>query len=1113
MSVFLNVDPGAWVASNELAFAFRDAFPVSPGHTLVAPRRVVPAWWDATTDEQHALVELVNRVKVRLDAEFAPAGYNVGFNAGEAAGQTVPHLHVHVIPRFVGDMADPRGGVRHVITARGNYRGDNPDPRMGEATLVTPFDGHLKLELIRCLVRDEFDRIDLIVSFVKRSGIELIARRLDDALARGARIRLLTTDYLSITDTESLGFFLDRLGGDSPGDLAVRVFSDPSTSFHPKAYIFSSSATGDGVALVGSSNLTRSGISDGVEWNVRSFGTRQLVEEFERVWADRRAVPLTTEWLARYDTERRAQLLERVNGPGIDEDAAALVAGESDEALAPWSVQAEALSALEATRLDGHAAGLVVMATGLGKTWLAAFDSTRPEFRRVLFVAHRDEILAQSRDVYRRIRPAGRLTLFTGSGREPDGDVVFASVQSLQRNLAAFDPEQFDYIVVDEFHHAAAATYRRVLAHFRPRFLLGLTATPERADNADLLALCADNLVYDCDLADGINRRLLSPFRYRAIPDVAEYEHIPWRNGRFDPTELTARIATEARAQQVHDEWHDAGGAGRRTIGFCCSVAHADFMAEFFRNRGVGAVAVHSGRSSSPRAESLERFATGAVPVLFTVDLFNEGVDLPETDLIMMLRPTESSVVFLQQLGRGLRRASGKERLDVVDLVGNHRGFLLKARLLARLAGFTGLTDREAIDVLDRRSDELDDGVGLPEGCSIVVDPEVVDLLRELLGPLRQQDLMIELIRQWVDEHGRRPSALELAVRSGRTLQFNAQGGWFGQLDRLGLLSPEERQVLGRLRSFLLWIEHGSYTKSYKLVTFQALLQLDALRGDVRIGELAAVARWIILRDGELLADLSDAAAAFADPSRPTTEEWERYWLRNPIRALSTPNRGDDAWFRIDGDRLRLTNPIDADLGEMVEEMVGEIVEYRLHRYKVGQSARRVGVVRRPMLDGVELDATFSVQSTGPVATSIVLESAGGKIGTAGARNTDYVRGFDVVLGRLARLGARLADAYIDTSTTGALSVADRRLDPGPGRRYPVDLAAVDDLEAMRRMMLRSMARAGRTATSKGGGNARKRARLVIELPQPWTAEALAETLARDDGEDVGSRQLRLTSL
>jgi superfamily II DNA or RNA helicase/diadenosine tetraphosphate (Ap4A) HIT family hydrolase/HKD family nuclease len=1109
MSVFFSIDPSAWVAHNELAFAVRDAFPVSPGHTLVVTRRLVATWWDATLEEQHAVLDLVDRVRRRLDAEYGPAGYNVGFNAGAAAGQTVAHLHVHVIPRFVGDMADPRGGVRHVIPGRGNYLAATPSEPADEAALVTPLDGHLKLELIRCLIREDLDRIDLVVSFVKRSGIDLIARRVDEALERGATIRLLTTDYLSITDAEALGFFLDRLGDRPAGRLEVRVFSDPATSFHPKAYIFSSSATGDGVAFVGSSNLTRSGITQGIEWNVRSFGTRQLVEEFDRLWADPRSIPLTAEWLARYDADRRALLLDRTAAPS-DDDAAAFAAGEEDEPIRPWSVQAEALTALEATRLDGHAAGLVVMATGLGKTWLAAFDSTRPEFRRVLFVAHRDEILAQSRDVYRRIRPSGRLTLFTGGEREPDGDVVFASVQSLHRNLAAFDPEGFDYVVVDEFHHAAATTYRKVLAHFRPRFLLGLTATPERADNADLLALCADNLVYDCGLVDGVNRGLLSPFRYRAIPDVADYEHIPWRNGRFDIEELTAQVATEARARQVHDEWSAAGGTSRRTIGFCCSIAHADFMAAYFRDRGVRAVAVHSGPSTSPRAESLEQFAAGTLPVLFTVDLFNEGVDVPAIDLVMMLRPTESSVVFLQQLGRGLRRTEGKSRLDVVDLVGNHRGFLLKARLLTKLAGYADLTDRESVDMLAGRAEELADGAGLPDGCSIVVDSEVVDLLRAMLGPVRAQDRMIELIRQWVDEHERRPTALEIAVLSASALQFRSQGGWFGQLEQLGLLSDIERQVLAELKPFLLWVEHGNYTKSYKLVTLLALLQLDGLRSPVRVGDVAAAARWILFRDVELLVDLSNAGSAFADPSHPSVEEWERYWRRNPIEAMTTPSRGEDPWFSLDGDLLRLITPIGGDRDDTVEEMVRELVEYRLHRYKVGQSARRVGQSRRPSVDGVEIDATFTVESTGPIATSVVIEAAGGKSGTKGARNLAYSDGFACVLERLASVGARIIDACVDTDTTSRLSFADRRLSSGAGRSYPIDLASEVDLVTLQSALSQSMAKVGRSPDAKGSGDRRKRIRLIVDLPDPWTSAALADMLAA--GAPTGPVPLRATS-
>ncbi len=1101
MSVFLDLDPSNWVGSNELAFALRDGFPVSPGHTLVIPRRLIAEWWEATPAERLAMFELVDDIKRRLDEEFAPDGYNVGFNAGSAVGQTVGHLHLHVIPRFDGDVPDPRGGVRHVIPERGNYLGPTGPRARAAPTLITQFDGHLRLELLRCLIREDLDRIDLLVSFVMRSGIDIVKGRLDDALARGAHVRLLTTDYLQVTDSSALGFFLDRLDSDGPGRLEARVFSDPSTSFHPKAYIFSSSESGSGVAFVGSSNLSYSGISTGVEWNIETREVDNLIGQFDRLWTDERSLPLTAAWLARYEQSRAARRLAMEDGAQATSDdlpAVAELEAEAEQPIQPWSVQAEALSALTATRLDGHRAGLVVMATGLGKTWLAAFDSTRPEFRRVLFVAHRDEILKQARDVYRQIRPGGQLTLFTGEERDADGDVVFASVQSLHRNLGRFDAETFDYIVVDEFHHAAAHTYRKVIAHFRPEFLLGLTATPSRADNADLLALCSDNLIYDCGLVEGVNRQLLSPFRYRAIPDVADYEHIPWRNGRFDPEELTAQIATQQRAQQVLDEWAALDGPSRHALGFCCTIAHADFMADFFRRNGVAAVAVHSGGSSSPRTESLDRLEEGAVSVIFTVDLFNEGLDVPSIDLVMMLRPTESGVVFLQQLGRGLRRSKSKQALEVIDLVGNHRSFLLKARLLAELAGYRNLSDREAVRLLAGEDDTaVDWTTDLPDGCSIVIEPEVVDLLQQLVGPASANDRLVELARQWIDEHeGRRPTALELTMISGEPFKLKQQGGWFGLMRRLGVLSSEEERVVDLAGDFLLSIEHGSYTKSYKLITLLSCLQLEQLRSGALVPDLARVSRWMIFRDSDLVADVADAGSAFADVTQPTAAEWESYWRRNPIAAYTTSNNRAPAWFSLVEDRFTLSLDVPEELGPIFDALVEEITEYRLHRYLVGQKARRVGESRRPLRDGRELDATFVVETTGGVPTSIVIESAGGTAGSKDARNTDYVAGFDVVLERLRTIGARLADAYIDTRSTANLSVADRRLDPGEGMRYPLDLAMIQDLQAVRRSLLRSMGKAGRAPGVKGGGNSRKRTRLVIALDDTWTAAGLADAIA-----------------
>ena len=308
--------------------------------------------------------------------------------------------------------------------------------------------------------------------------------------------------------------------------------------------------------------------------------------------------------------------------------------------MIPHAIQQEALKALVATRQEGFSAGLVVLATGLGKTWLSAFDSDRSEFGRVLFVAHREEILNQAIDNFRRVRPNASIGRMISAQRETNADLLFASVQTLGRteHLNGFAATAFDYIIIDEFHHAAAATYRRIIDYLQPKFLLGLTATPERMDGGDLLTLCQENVVFEASVPDGVSAGLLCAFQYFGVPDVVDYANIPWRNARFDPTELTAAVATEARAQNALEQYRKHGA--ERCIAFCCSQRHANFMADFFSKRGVRAVAVHAGGESAPRSTSLQHLESGELDVIFSVDIFNEGVDVPNIDTILMLRPT-----------------------------------------------------------------------------------------------------------------------------------------------------------------------------------------------------------------------------------------------------------------------------------------------------------------------------------------------------------------------------------------------------------------------------------------------------------------------------------------
>jgi hypothetical protein len=564
------------------------------------------------------------------------------------------------------------------------------------------------------------------------------------------------------------------------------------------------------------------------------------------------------------------------------------------------------------------------MATGLGKTWLAAFDTARPQFRRVLFVAHREEILRQSLDVFRRVRPDADLGLYYGGEKHPDAGVLFAGVRTLAGNLHRFPPDRFDYVVVDEFHHAAARSYRRVIDHFQPEFLIGLTATPNRMDGADLLALCSDNLVYECPLAEGIERGDLSPFRYFGIADDVDYAPIPWRGGRFDPAALTEAVETQERAEHVLDTWRDKGGGC--TLAFCVTVSHADFTAEFFRGHGVAAAAVHSGLTSAPRARSVEQLRAGELQVICTVDVFNEGLDVPEVDTVLMLRPTESPVVFLQQLGRGLRRSDGKHALMAIDFIGNHRSFLIKPRTLLALG-----TGRKASTTKVLQAMRTGD-FGLPPGCSASYDVGLVNILRRLTRAGARSALE-DYCRSYADERGYPPSAIQAYEAGYNPASARAaHGHWFGFLDDLDLLVGPKQEVVRRHADVLTGIEKEPITKSYKLITLQALLQLGALRTGADIAEIAWTARQIVTGDPRLVADT--ASAEMPDPASVADDAWRAYWLNWPLSAWAGRLRGaSGGWFRIDGRRFVPAFQVAADISETFDAMVEEIVDYRLARY------------------------------------------------------------------------------------------------------------------------------------------------------------------------------------
>lgn len=791
------------------------------------------------------------------------------------------------------------------------FRATGPDQR-----LVTGGDDHFLPHLSAAFARS--NQADLAVSFVKTSGLRLLWPDLQAMAEAGGmhRVRVLTSDYLDITDPEALRLLL--LLQESGAE--VRVFATQNQdSFHLKAYVFARVENGQlvsGTAFIGSSNISRTALRDGLEWNYRvvfpqDAGYLEARQRFEELFANPKSIALTDSWIEAYEQRRLPP--SRSVAPGSH---------EQETPPEPNPIQQEALHALAETRNNGYRRGLVVLATGLGKTWLAAFDAVRMGARRILFVAHREEILNQAASTFIRILPGKRVGYFTGRSRDGDVDVLCASVQTLGKasHLERFAPQHFDYIVVDEFHHAAAATYRRLLAHFAPSFMLGLTATPDRTDQSDILSLCDDNLVFGCPLFEGISSGLLAPFHYYGIHDESvDYKEVPWRNGRFDPEELSNKLATLARARHALTQWR--AKAQKRTLAFCVSTRHADYMATHFTREGVSAAAVYAG-SELGRAQALEKLEDGSLQVVFSVDLFNEGVDLPSIDTVLMLRPTESKILFLQQLGRGLRRHEGKQQLVVLDFIGNHQAFLGKPQALfgvgatyKALAEFGRKVEKSALE--------------LPNGCYVNYDLSIVEFLKSLDSEGSQKDY--EALRAVL---GRRPSLSEF-YRSGSSLQdMRRQAGhWFALVHSMGDLSAEEADVADRFKALLRDVETTAMTKSFKAVTLEAWLEQDGLRQPVALAALAAHSRTVMDRRRPLLHDL-DANMRLA---ASTDSAWQKYWLDNPVKAWTGGNlkNATAAAFELRDAGFALKQPVSETDAPLLAELLQELVDYRLAAYEV----------------------------------------------------------------------------------------------------------------------------------------------------------------------------------
>ena len=619
------------------------------------------------------------------------------------------------VPGYLDDPAEVRNELLLALTRPDPVTGNAAPPRPGiplseSALLVNaPGEHRIGVELAREL--DSADAVDLLVAFVKWSGFVRLREALTRLTARGRRLRIITTAYTGATDRRAVDA-LAALGAE------VKVSYDTRrTRLHAKAWLFHRDS-GFSTGYVGSSNLSHAALTDGLEWNVRltqvdtSAVLAKFEAAFESYWDD-------PEFEA-YDPKRDAKRLDRALKDERPADLGPAITFD----LSPYPFQQEILERLDSERVGhGRHRNLVVAATGTGKTLVAAFDYRRlaegGKPPSLLFVAHRKEILKQSRDAFRAVlrdRTFGELRV---DGARPEaGRHVFASVQSLANvDLGLLPPDRYEVVIVDEFHHAAADTYRRLLDHLKPRELLGLTATPERADGESVLGWFDGRIAAELRLWDAIDRGLLAPFQYFGVADGTDLSGLTWRRG-YVPSELDdVYTGDHARARRIRDavEDHVLDARRMRALGFCAGVAHAEFMARELTRLGLPALALTGATPRDQRDAAIGRLRRREVNALFTVDLFNEGVDIPEVDTLLFLRPTESATVFLQQLGRGLRLHPDKPSVTVLDLVGRaHRRY----RFDVRYRALTGASRARLM------GDVADGFPTLPAGCSVQLERE-----------------------------------------------------------------------------------------------------------------------------------------------------------------------------------------------------------------------------------------------------------------------------------------------------------------------------------------------------------------------------------------------------
>ena len=541
---------------------------------------------------------------------------------------------------------------------------------------------YLKQELLNC------KKFYFIVSFIRYSGIQLLISTLDELGKQGIQGEIITSVYLNITDSKALQKLL------SYKNIKVKIYNNSNESFHTKAYLFEKEKYHS--VVIGSSNISQSALYSAEEWNVKLTDSSffniygKSLNQFEKLWHSNEAIELTQDFIDEYEKYKKS-----VNVQNTFDYRKTKI--EQENEFVPNSMQKRVLQKLKETRINGNKKGLVISATGTGKTYLAAMDikqffeinsntenklfeinKSKTSNIKFLFIAHREELLENAINVFSKIlkidkNEFGRIY---GGLKEIDKSIIFASIQSLRNCYNEFKPSFFDYIIVDEFHHSMSDSYLKTLSYFNPKFLLGLTATPKRMDGKDILSLCDYNVVDEIGIKEALEEDLIVPFHYFGVNDyMINYDNIPYKNGKYNEKILLQNLLLNTRTDYIVEKINKFGFDGDKlsAVAFCQNIGHAFFMKEEFTNKGYKSAVITANTSSNDRVKILEKFKNKKIEILCVVDILNEGIDIPTINLLLFLRPTMSSTIFIQQIGRGLRKAKNKDFVTIIDFIGNHK--------------------------------------------------------------------------------------------------------------------------------------------------------------------------------------------------------------------------------------------------------------------------------------------------------------------------------------------------------------------------------------------------------------------------------------------------------